>query len=387
MAKERINLHIVVLFLFSLHLILIFFNGDSFFNLGNSFIIYAIIILVLIIQCIIKREFKYRRGDWKKIFMLFYLIFSIEIVNRDYQESMLKVMLLTFTLLLAWNLFDFDVRQVNYLITGYIISAIILATILLLQRYQPYISINGSNRMTILSSNGVYYDVNFLSAYLVLADIFLFINILDKKRKKLSVVFFTIITCALVLASSRAALGILILAILGILFFQKKLTVNTVIYMCIFCIIALGIYMLLPDSVTSHLSRGISLSADITRMRDWQYGIKLISENPIFGNGIVSTKNLIIEKYGITWITVHNTYLSFFVYYGLVGGIVVLLIMLEPLRKMIKNKIRIEYIIVYAGYLILILMIEANFSDIWLIPILLFTAISKLEGKTSIDIK
>ena len=164
--------------LLSMHMLLLILNGSQFFEIGNRSIFYLLIILN---SCVILVWGKARgRNHDIKLFsiekvisavMIIFTFVSVIYINTDYQRGVYLASLLFFSLIFFWSNMKYDFNQLERLKKFYILSALILAIGIIIFRYQPYTDISVS-RMTIQSYTGEFYDVNFISAYMVIPTIF-----------------------------------------------------------------------------------------------------------------------------------------------------------------------------------------------------------------------
>lgn len=365
--------------LLSMHMLLLILNGSQFFEIGNRSIFYLLIILN---SCVILVWGKARgRNHDIKLFsiekvisavMIIFTFVSVIYINTDYQRGVYLASLLFFSLIFFWSNMKYDFNQLERLKKFYILSALILAIGIIIFRYQPYTDISVS-RMTIQSYTGEFYDVNFISAYMVIPTIFLLYDFFEKtKKSKSALVKLIILIGAIVLTGSRGALGVLGIAMIFTLWHQKKIGA-TVLFGILALIVAVPIIIqLIPQDILIHYLKGVNVFNDTRRMADWELGVALIARKPLFGYGMVSSYSLIVTIFNITWLTVHNTYLVFGVNYGVIFGSMIVLLMIIPLYRLIKFKAPYVYSLAYMMFLVSVFLIEANFSDIMIIPVCIF---------------
>lgn len=360
--------------LLGIHMLLLFFNKTAFFNLGGNSILYILILLVTFL-IFIKEQAKFEMAfiQFCCITIIIISILSIKFINPNYEEDMLKAILLFYCLIFFVPNIKLSAKNVNLLLNLYIISAIILAFILIIQHRPPYEGY-GIFRYGIFYSETEYYDVNFTGLYLVLPTGLGLNKMLHEKntiKKLVRGISEIVLIFAIIFTGSRGATLVMIalLGYIGIL--NGKLNLKRIILFC-FAIVALGICvkLILPADVWSRLF-GEEYTLQGRRTEDWSYGIKLILNAPLWGNGIVSSKNLIIQMTGMTWITVHNTYLVYMVIFGIIGAIPSIAIIIYPTIASLRYKIPKLFLVAYLGFLAMILLVEANFSDVILITLLI----------------
>lgn len=359
-------------------MLLIFFNGTQFFSIGDRSYIYLIMILVLLVAMFKQRSIKKGRIFSKdkiiSIVMFFYTLYSIFFIRQDFERGIFLSSLLFFTLMLFLLSFTFSEKDIKGLLKAYIVSALILALGIIIYRYQPYTD-SSSSRMTILSYTGEFYDVNFISAYIVIPTILLIDKYLREHRRWNKIaegILILILLSSIVLTGSRSALALFFIGVIISLFKQKKIGIKITMAAIGFIVIIPAVIPFIPEDIFSHYARGLNVLEDTRRMGDWIVGMSLIADKPLWGQGLVSSHSLIVEKYGTDWVTAHNTYLVFLINYGIVFGLLTVFYICYPLFKMIRYNSPYIYKLCYIMFLISILPIEANFSDIMIIPIGIF---------------
>ena len=379
MQKSTVSKY--ALYLFIVHMCCLIINGTSYFNIGDRSVLYLLIILISFFGRMFVNKGKAIQPFFTNerriaMVMVFFTFYSIFFVNTNYQTGTFLASEVFFLLIYSWTFNDFDEIQIKQLKNAYIFSALILAIGIMVSRYQPY-SGSMASRMPIMSYTGAFYDVNFLTSYIAIPTILVLNDFITKKESKLfNFVLLIVLTLSILLGGSRTALAVIFIALLLLFWNHKRLSGSTLFIIMVIFLAANIAIRFLPQDMMQHYLRGIVVTDDSRRMNDWSYGISLISQAPLFGSGMVSTRSLIIMYYQKTWITVHNTYLAIFVNYGLIFGSLIIMMMAIPLYRMFKFKAPIEYQISYIMYLVSILVIEANFSDIMIIPICIYFAIA-----------
>lgn len=359
--------------LLGIHMLLLFFNKTAFFNLGGNSILYILIFLLAFFIFIKnKAKFEFPLVQLCCIIIVIISFLSIEFINPNYEEDMLMAILLFYCLLFFVPNIKLSAKNLDLLINLYIISAILLSLILIIQHRPPYESY-GIFRYGIYYSDTEYYDVNFTGLYLVLPTGLGLNKMLHEKNTiKKMVRFFSeiILIFAIIFTGSRGATLVMValLGYIGVL--NGKLNLKRIIlFFCAILILGICVKLILPADVWNRLF-GEEYTIQGRRTEDWSYGIRLILNKPFWGNGIVSAKNLIIQMTGMTWITVHNTYLVYMVLFGIVGAIPFMGIIVYPIVASFRYKIPKLFLISYLGFMAMIMLVEANFSDIVLITLL-----------------
>lgn len=367
----------IPIFFLSLHMYLLLFNGTSFFNIGSRAYLYLIIIVISVVY-IIGNLIKFSFPTKEKVIcliLIFYSIISYFLIHKSGERGILLSSVLFFLLIFFWSSFLFDSNQIEKIESNYIVSAAILAIGIIVVRYKPYTG-EMASRMTIMSVTGEFYDVNFISAFISIPTILLFDKYVTNRKSKRLLVLLILMMVSILLTGSRAALLLTGVGCICIALYRNMMSLNSFIIIPIIIACGIAIFSIMPNDMIQHYMRGFNLLEDKGRMNDWIYGLKVIAANPIFGNGLVPTKTLITELYGFTWLTAHNTFISFWAMYGLVIGSLIIYVVLIPLFRLIKYKAPLNYTIAYGAFIFSIIAIEATFSDIMIIPVLFFYSVS-----------
>lgn len=369
--KFNISCKDIITYLLSLHFCLLYFNYDSYFGLGNSFIIYILVFIISLF--IIIKKIKNVLFNKVNILCLFLVLLSIIIyfaIGGD--DDILSSALLFFSIIFCINSLGFNYKQKKFIAYSYIFSSVLLSIILLLQ--QNSLSTT-TMRYTIFYSSTNYYDVNFLATYLTIPTVLLFVFVYEKRINKIYILCFIINLLAILLTGSRAGLFMTLAFLLLYLICFKKITLKKAMFLIIgVMILFLGIFFI-PESILSHLSEGIFFQMNSRRGQDWFQGLNIFLDSPIIGNGLYATRKLIIQKTGKFWLTAHNAYITYLIYYGIVGFIPIIYIITKPIHNFFKRKItglNMFFYLLYVGFLIQIMFLEAGFSDMVLITVIVF---------------
>ena len=360
--------------LFCIHLLCLVFNGTQYINIGNRSQIYIIIVSLATIKLIFNKITISSLDIMLYSTLILYTILSPFFINENYQNGTLFASLLLFSLLLTWSNLRFSEHQIKRIMFFYRLSAVIISLGVMLCRYKPYTGVMMS-RMTILSFTGEFYDVNFLSAIIVIPGIISIYELLHSNFNIYKLMENIIIAIGVVLMGSRAALALMIGAWILLILRHNYSNIKKMLLGLILLFLIAIMFFILPTDMLEHYYRGINPLDDSRRMKDWGYGINLLEINPLWGYGMMSSKHIITDLFKELY-TVHNTYLVILINYGLIFGLIVYAVMLLPLVRLIKYNAPFVYVTAYIAYLLSIIVIEANYSEVMIIPLCVFSAVA-----------
>lgn len=374
--------------LFGIHIATIIFNGTQYFTIGNRSILYSIIILFSsfdllnnILHGHKKIKFNLFSVSFLSISMIIYTLLSAFFIVDDFQSDVLLASLLFYCLILVWSNINFKRNDILFIKNSYSYSALMISITLIFFGIQPY---PGLSRMSITSYTGDFYDVNFLAAFILIPTIYLIADLMESSKHVFFKIAKVLICCvAIVLTGSRSALFLMTLSFFALLWIRKKMDLRFLCFAIIITIVLATAVPFIPLDILEHYNRGFNPLEDQRRMLDWMTGFSLIEKRPLWGNGLVSTNELIIREYATPWVTVHNSFIVFLVQYGLFFGIIAISAFLLVLLRLYNNKFSKIHFIACLSYIGSILIIESNFSDIMIIPLLFFIANANYENSNA----
>jgi len=120
-------------------------------------------------------------------------------------------------------------------------------------------------------------------------NVFLFLNI---KRNASKILLFA---CLLGVISTFSTAGYIILGINFVYFLTKNFTVKKSLVLGFGVVVLLFFFALIEKNITAKFNQ--SNTSGLVRLRDFNIGIDLINEKPIFGHGLFTTQYLMTKPY------------------------------------------------------------------------------------------
>lgn len=373
----------IIILLLSLHCFLLIINRTKYFNLVGTFYIYFFIIPFFALS-------SQRYFSKIQIIILVIILLSLGSYFMKGGSQILAVLLFW---IVTFFIVGFETSYANYLTVKrmYCISSCIMSILLLIQHRHPYTGSDAA-RYGLYYSSQEFYDVNFTATFFTIPTVLIFIDIYDKKLRyrKLATVALILNLLAIYFLGSRSGLVIVFCSLLAYAIISKNKRFGfKIIYVVSGALILLFVLQFLPEDIMSRVvSKGIIDGKSSTRYISWMYGIEAFKRNPIWGNGVYSTVEMIRrQNYWGNSFTAHNTYISYLAMYGIVGSIPILIFLLAPIYNAIKYKYELYFLILYVGFLVQLVVIEAGFSEIMLTPIILFWMyINSHDDKKSLNL-
>ena len=315
----------LTLVMLALHSIFVFFNPDMFMGIADYFYFLALFIAVAVLT---KKTFVFTTEIKYLLVLMAYMLFAVAVAgwngvfSSGYSLSYL-IYFLVFILVLNQR---YSKDDINFLLDMYIISAALIAALILIQRYDYYSS--GSERHTIKILSHDAFDPNFLAAYLVVPAVIVFSRMLHNFRIRRAVALLIIAAGILYTSSRGGALSMALgmgIVILG--FFKGKKKIRRILI--IVFILAIAVVLAREFVPGNALIRILNFGAYTTdrsnskRFVDWLYGLQAFVKKPVFGYGIQGEMTIIKSVLGVEYIS-HNTFIALLLQYGAVGFILIL---------------------------------------------------------------
>lgn len=345
---------------------------ERYFNVGNYFLFPLIFILIGFISTLYKvmrinKITKPKIEQYCVFIILLYILITSCVLQYDYKIDSIKSYIILFLLFFVTTLLKVNKRELIFIIKSYILSAIVLSTILIIKGKMLY---EGTLRLTIFFSRNNYYDVNFLAAYILFPALIALNNaiIQDNKIKKIKYYMLTLVLLiAIFLTGSRASLIGFIIGATYMLIINKKVKINNIIAILVICAI---IYFLLPSEIIDRFfGTTYNDGSNQKRLKHWFYAIKVIMKKPLLGWGITWTTEIIKQEFKLNY-AVHNTILGFLVQFGIIGSLPIIIIIANGMRLLYKNK-EIGFVGAIVGFIFTIIMVEAQNSLILFFPLMI----------------
>lgn len=357
--KQSVKLTDCIVFFFAMEMIFLFVNRLKYFNFGRYYIFAVIIVGLSLVYF-----FRERSLDAKNMYILFpilYSLFLVIILNKEYTTDYLfaTILFCTHSFVLCQIKFD-DVQKAKIEFI-FIFSAVIMSLILLIQHGQPYLDSN-ETRQALYYSKEEFYDVNFTAIYFYLPACISLYRGIEKRKMSYFICYVILITAIFATGSRGTILPVLMVSFL-ILFKTKSPWLLVLLPIGIFALFAF-----LPEDIFSRVFATSYVGNNRTRVNSWVYGLKLVFNDILWGNGLRASKQAIISIFNTDKYTIHNTYIVWLSAMGIVGGTSFLFYMVWPVIKCIVKK-KFTLFIIISGYLFTLLMIEGNYSYVSLIPL------------------
>lgn len=385
-SKEKISLPI---FFFGLFIVFAFYSNNRFWGI-TEYYFFPLMVIVSNLILFMKphNKIKINIEQFCILLLIYILVFNLKRfsagINRGVYISYLIFMIMFFLITQVKT----NKKEIHFLINSYIFSSIIISLMIIIFR-QELDGWIGTYRYTLKFYNHVYIDPNYIASFINIAVVFS-LNRVFSYSKKLTKVSYIVITLlisgAVFLTGSRAGIIALFLCY-GFVFAVNIKLKNFFIGLVSIVSLAILVFTFLPEDLTQRVF-GISsyLETNQTRILNWKYGIEAFLDRPIFGYGILESQNVLGNYYGYGR-AVHNTYLTFLIHFGIIGGLFIAGIFIKILVKVYKSKAR-----VMLGTLISLLftsiMIENNVTiTFWSVLIINYLVFDFIKRNPEIPIK
>lgn len=356
--------------LIAIFLLFMFKDGDSYFNINN----YKIgLFFITILGCFgiivnwLSGHFKFDIVKGIIFFSCVSLFVSKYILDKKAEPFYILFIIFLLLYLFCSAEIRFSIENVRFLINAYILSSNIMGIIILVQHRTPYAKY-GIFRWALYYDSQHYYDVNFTALYFLLPTLLAFYAALKVKRNKyLYMIATTINMFAILMLGSRGTFAPVIAIMLLLVLSDRNVSITKI---AIIVAVLIGIYFFLPDDTVSRLVGTSYIGTEHKRYIDWEYGLKVFHNSPIWGSGMRAPKELVAEIGGQSiYYTIHNTYIVYLAQLGIIGSIPFFIILVYPLIELIRTCQNAYLFLAYCGILFGCLMIEANYSYVLIIPL------------------
>lgn len=371
--NEKLSFNIVFIGIF---IIFTFLCNNEYLGITEYYYLPIISILFSIIG-FIKKPMKIKVEHWCSFFIIVYIIAGIAINDVRLEKGIILSYIVFILLFLLTTLNRINKREIQFLINSYIISAVIMSMIIIVFRNE-FNGWVGTYRYTLKFNNETYVDPNFMGAFLVTPAIFSLNKIIRKKTKLsfyINCIIFLLISMAVFLTGSRAALISLIGSIVLILIYYKNIKVLIISFISI-SFISLVLLKTLPEGTIERMFFNSYVDgSNITRLRNWIHGIEAFSYKPFWGYGCIDTDSILISVFGYSH-AIHNTYIAFLAQFGIFGFIPIVVILIKAILYSFRRGYRLLIPIIFQ-LIFTSTMIEENTSVIfWIVLIIIYTIIN-----------
>lgn len=347
-------------------MIFVYSTNEKYFSIGNYFILPILTLLIGFVS-ICKDLY---RNNWRLplkktilLYVILYVYFSAFILQKECKLDVIASYTILIGMLYVMTYKELSEIDIKYVFYSYILSALILALILLTQMRFP---LANPFRFTIFYTDESYYDVNFIGGYLTVPAILTFYKGLIQKKVGKKILFQLstgVLFTAMLLTGSRGAFlgffcGIFILVK------NRRMIVKGILLL----LLLLLLLPLLPDVLYERLfESSYDDGSNELRMLDWLSGLNSFYKSPIFGNGFDWPSDIIYRELHLTY-TAHNTYIVLLMHYGLIGILPFLLYVFPVWYKLMKDKTYKVFLASFSSLFLIVLMIEASLSIVFFMP-------------------
>lgn len=325
-----------------------------FFAIESTFSILSILLpvfLMLLYFVVNNRSIKIKNDLSFKILTIIEFVFLISSFISIYIYGLsLNVLFQMFYQIIIYLWFitsinnTYEVKDIDSIIDSYIFVSFIASLCMLYENI-----ILNNTFLGIKTFFGVMLDKNFFGAFICVAAIYAFRNILYRSKKKYYIISFIVIILAVFFSNSRASLISLFLGILISLFIylKKSLSMKKMLFIIVFLIVSFLSINVIVSKIPAWMYNRYFISSynddsNKERISMWENAIEAIKDSPFigYGPGILSYINSYnTTSFGSSMNTAtmsHNTFLDFFVNGGMIGGFLFIAFIYIIFSNMIK---------------------------------------------------
>lgn len=315
-----------------LGLILIFAGGGSILQIADNHILFIVAIFFNLYDFLTKVR-SVRPSFFLVTMAIFFgltcCFYGFGKAESDVALSMLVLTLLVISCLLC----KYNGKDVELIVNGVIISAVILSILTLFFGNGYSGAINEKYTYTQSFGQKIEFEPNFLALFLFTGcefGILYFIKELRKSKKIKALIYAVCVAISLVASlrtGSRAVIVGFAIYLVVLFFMIDKTSVKIKMLFAILILIALFAFLcitgIIPPSIYERLFKISYLDgSNMKRLANWSYGLKAMFST-IFGHGVKNSSVVLSELYGYH-AAAHNTFIAIGVMYGFVGFMLLL---------------------------------------------------------------
>ena len=367
----------LTLVMLALNSIFVFFNPDMFMGIADYFYFF---VLFIIFSVLTKRTFVLTHEIKYLIVLMFYMFVALAVAGLQGVFSsgyFLSYLIYLLVFILALNQ-HYSKEDIDFLLDMYILSAVIIAVLIIVQRYDYYGS--GDERHTIKILSHDAFDPNFLAAYLVVPAVLVFSRMLRNFKTRRLIAFLLIVAGTLYTSSRGAAVSMALgMAIVVFKFCKGRKKARRILIIVL--ILGLGILLAKEFIPGNALIRLLNFKAYTTdrsnskRFLDWQYGFQAYIRRPLFGYGLMGELTIIKGALNVEYIS-HNTFIALLLQFGAVGFLLILAGLADLLRRIRHNATLVACLL---SALAVSFFVSAEVTLFFWMPIIYVTVISAYE--------
>lgn len=380
------------------------------FSFEGSFMMVSLtpIIFVNIVAKLVKRESLFKLNFIDKLFVALIIILIISTtINFFIHDDLISIDaiigIVYFIGIFLWFSINtkeaYKEKEINLIIKCYILSSVICSLFIIFRYFA-----GADGKIALINLVGTRIDPNYISAFIAVACIYLFMDVLKKPKNRIvNLILLIILVFSVFLIGSRASLlGLLLSMIIAFcIYFFKNITKAKIIYSMIFliCAIIIGSKILstIPEWTLNRYFDFESYFDDSNseRINIWNNAVEGIIDQPLTGYGVgVFNK---IEKfkyvqYGKITRTIpktapgHNTYLDIALYFGLIGLLIFMIILCSIFFKCFKKQNR-ELLPIVFMLVFLTVILGADKSVVLWNNLIILTIMLDYNNNNNLDVK
>ncbi len=378
MINNRKKIKEVALCLLCLNTLLVFLNPDSYLGIADYYIFFTLYIFLSFFS---GSGIRIRTVEKRYILTGIVLIVAFinaaikGVISTGYIFSYLLFLMVAFVMVSQ----NYTSKELNKLLDAYVLSAVFIAIILFLQRYDYYGGGNERHTIIILSHDAI--DPNFLAAYMVVPCIIAFSRTIKHFDLRNTIMFLCIIAGTLYTSSRGALLSVV--AGVGIILFsslkgEKKLHIMIASLLVVIICVIVAIKFLPNNSILRLINiNSYYDNSNAKRLLDWKYGLSAFRIHPIMGYGLQGEMSIIKKMLGVNYIS-HNTYIALLLQFGIIGATFFSLSMIHIFLK-VKNNITLVACLV--STLIVAVFISGETAIFFWLPIIYLDVIGNMKNE------
>lgn len=323
----------------ALGLIFLFAGNSPYLNIANNYFFFMIAITLNILLFIFKiRKFTINY-TLVIMFLMAYITYTYECGGMsDFGTSMSIIMcsiLVISCLFAGYNKLDLKIIKSGLIISSFIFSVLVLFDGTVYEGVKVTYVQNFGNHMT--------FEPNFLGFIMLCGcEIGILETLSNTNITKFKIFIYIfisgIITLGMLKTGSRSTLvSIAIFLVCIFLFTQTSKTKRKLFYILLFIFIVSLVIIkmdIIPENIFDRLfTESYDDGSNSKRISNWSYGIKAMLDHWIIGNGPKPTSDILYQLYGYTG-DAHNTFITFGVWYGIMGFLVFILYIVYLIVKL-----------------------------------------------------
>lgn len=310
-----------------------FVNADKYFQLSGYY--YPLLFALIVGTFTLIRQRKINKIQKVIIVIFAILLVTISLNKFSFNTGYLYSYICLLALLYIFSNDSLNANVTFFAINSYILGALLMVLLIFIFRVRYYDDV--ADRLTINVFGRGKIDPNYLAAFFVGPTIICFDKFL-KRNKFFNFLLFVLLFLGIFCTGSRAALIAIILGVALyikdiILYFKKH---GIIFFAALFAFIILVVVILKTNIFERYDIKSLFDGSNSRRLSLWINALKTIIKNPIIGNGIVSTSEIIGSVTGM-YNPAHNTFLEVWIQLGIFGLISILYLTLKPLSS--KNNL------------------------------------------------